>query len=104
MFVIFSFFFFFQAEDGIRYRTVTGVQTCALPICATSGPARRSPPAMRHRRARSPAARAPGSSVALRGQVGEVVAERVPDERVELDRHLAGGICELAQAQDQRRT
>src|SRR6266516_6913814 len=24
--------FFFQAEDGIRYRTVTGVQTCALPI------------------------------------------------------------------------
>src|SRR5437867_12274382 len=25
-------FFFFQAEDGIRYRTVTGVQTCALPI------------------------------------------------------------------------
>src|SRR5207248_4725828 len=23
---------FFQAEDGIRYRTVTGVQTCALPI------------------------------------------------------------------------
>src|SRR5437867_6537055 len=25
-------FFFFQAEDGIRDRTVTGVQTCALPI------------------------------------------------------------------------
>src|SRR5207248_4905370 len=24
--------FFFQAEDGIRDRTVTGVQTCALPI------------------------------------------------------------------------
>src|SRR5579862_10001045 len=28
-----SFFFFFQAEDGIRDGTVTGVQTCALPIC-----------------------------------------------------------------------
>src|SRR6266478_8451663 len=27
------FFFFFQAEDGIRDLTVTGVQTCALPIC-----------------------------------------------------------------------
>src|SRR5256884_763968 len=29
--------FFFQAEDGIRYVAVTGVQTCALPIswCAT---------------------------------------------------------------------
>src|SRR5260370_10404852 len=25
--------FFFQAEDGIRYSSVTGVQTCALPIC-----------------------------------------------------------------------
>src|SRR5688572_33142868 len=29
----FFFFFFFQAEDGIRDLTVTGVQTCALPIC-----------------------------------------------------------------------
>src|SRR5699024_11422262 len=27
------FFFFFKAEDGIRDRNVTGVQTCALPIC-----------------------------------------------------------------------
>ena len=26
------FFFFFQAEDGIRDIGVTGVQTCALPI------------------------------------------------------------------------
>src|SRR5207237_5963977 len=36
-----SFFFFFQAEDGIRDSSVTGVQTCALPIynhraCRTS--------------------------------------------------------------------
>src|SRR5256885_6815283 len=29
-----SVFFFFQAEDGIRDYKVTGVQTCALPICA----------------------------------------------------------------------
>src|SRR2546425_11937406 len=28
------FFFFFQAEDGIRDKLVTGVQTCALPISA----------------------------------------------------------------------
>src|SRR5689334_24211663 len=28
-------FFFFQAEDGIRDGTVTGVQTCALPILMT---------------------------------------------------------------------
>src|SRR5256886_9005902 len=30
--IFFVFFFFFQAEDGIRDLTVTGVQTCALPI------------------------------------------------------------------------
>src|SRR5699024_12233979 len=30
--LIVSIFFFFQAEDGIRDRNVTGVQTCALPI------------------------------------------------------------------------
>src|SRR5205085_1152634 len=31
------FFFFFQAEDGIRDLTVTGVQTCALPILNMGG-------------------------------------------------------------------
>src|SRR3989440_4408425 len=31
---VLCFFFFFQAEDGIRDLIVTGVQTCALPICA----------------------------------------------------------------------
>src|SRR5205823_10713030 len=30
--LFFVFFFFFQAEDGIRDKLVTGVQTCALPI------------------------------------------------------------------------
>ena len=30
-------FFFFQAEDGIRDDLVTGVQTCALPICGNGG-------------------------------------------------------------------
>src|SRR5699024_11265750 len=38
---VFSFllvyFFFFQAEDGIRDRNVTGVQTCALPILHLCG-------------------------------------------------------------------
>src|SRR5256885_5856466 len=43
-------FFFFQAEDGIRDYKVTGVQTCALPICLAvarvicdSEPTHRSP-------------------------------------------------------------
>src|SRR2546425_1194377 len=41
------FFFFFQAEDGIRDKLVTGVQTCALPISGGphlgSAPRGRSP-------------------------------------------------------------
>src|SRR2546427_7967646 len=32
--------FFFQAEDGIRILTVTGVQTCALPISGGRGSSR----------------------------------------------------------------
>src|SRR6266496_2056865 len=36
--VLCFFFFFFQAEDGIRDLYVTGVQTCALPICILAGP------------------------------------------------------------------
>src|SRR2546426_5603382 len=34
------FFFFFQAEDGIRDYKVTGVQTCALPISRRAGAVR----------------------------------------------------------------
>src|SRR2546427_8183492 len=34
-FTMYLVFFFFQAEDGIRDLTVTGVQTCALPISGT---------------------------------------------------------------------
>src|SRR5699024_11963369 len=37
-------FFFFQAEDGIRDRNVTGVQTCALPISSSRANTRSSPP------------------------------------------------------------
>src|SRR5687767_15232403 len=34
IFTMIIVFFFFQAEDGIRDKLVTGVQTCALPICS----------------------------------------------------------------------
>ena len=37
-----GYVFFFQAEDGIRYKLVTGVQTCALPICRTTSPRSRA--------------------------------------------------------------
>src|SRR5688572_31992385 len=58
------FFFFFQAEDGIRDLTVTGVQTCALPICIAACrrrlPFSPAPPArsIRSRRTRSKIGRA----------------------------------------------
>src|SRR5690606_37897167 len=49
----FVFFFFFQAEDGIRDFHVTGVQTCALPISRVWGPDRRIDRARRlHERSR----------------------------------------------------
>src|SRR5438128_12275888 len=39
-------YFFFQAEDGIRCATVTGVQTCALPISASRRMAAPATPAL----------------------------------------------------------
>src|SRR5437870_8423251 len=58
-FFFLRYFFFFQAEDGIRDGHVTGVQTCALPI----SPARRSQPA----RPRPEPARASRSSPGTAG-------------------------------------
>src|SRR5205823_12019484 len=51
------FFFFFQAEDGIRDKLVTGVQTCALPIW----PRPRRPEPLEHRTDRRVAALAPAA-------------------------------------------
>src|SRR5438270_1615919 len=54
--------FFFQAEDGIRDLTVTGVQTCALPISLLSlrgSRSQRSVSGARSRAARALAASAP---------------------------------------------
>src|SRR2546427_1344013 len=47
-------FFFFQAEDGIRDLTVTGVQTCALPISHGRGGGRRGGSRRRSRLPRLP--------------------------------------------------
>src|SRR6266567_2766028 len=59
------FCFFFQAEDGIRYLTVTGVQTCALPIFRPRPEAssrRDAPCRCRRRTARWKSARATSAS------------------------------------------
>src|SRR5271170_8240510 len=58
--IYYSVSFFFQAEDGIRCPLVTGVQTCALPIC--SAWAARSA----RRRVGSPLCRVPKTSPAPR--------------------------------------
>src|SRR5256885_4681295 len=55
-------FFFFQAEDGIRDYKVTGVQTCALPICRRRRRGRRR----RAGRPRRPAAGGRAGAVAPR--------------------------------------
>src|SRR5947208_13232543 len=64
------FFFFFQAEDGIRDDLVTGVQTCALPIFPSPVPqapvARAGPGAVPDQAPHTPRAEAPG--LARRGQ------------------------------------
>src|SRR5256885_12792742 len=50
------FFFFFQAEDGIRDYKVTGVQTCALPISDDDRVAAAMAAAEQRRRERDPSA------------------------------------------------
>src|SRR5690625_5404943 len=59
-----EFIFFFQAEDGIRDGHVTGVQTCALPICGVALP-------------RPLEGGLPGEQRVQRGRQGEEVAAHI---------------------------
>src|SRR5437016_8735157 len=61
-------FFFFQAEDGIRDWSVTGVQTCALPILGATEPTRSLQPVV-------------DDAVAQGVQVGESFVVQVPERR-----------------------
>src|SRR5690606_41190145 len=82
------FFFFFQAEDGIRDFHVTGVQTCALPISCLRGRRcrqRAHRPGRRHRDTRERAY--PGERLRPLAPFGRSVAEyfgnrRFPDQRL----------------------
>src|SRR5205809_4029374 len=87
----FVFFFFFQAEDGIRDVAVTGVQTCALPICRISCSRRKTALVSKsctqqvlHRprtcRRRRPKRRAPRPSARARGR--SCVPTRSEERRV----------------------
>src|SRR5207248_4596810 len=79
---IFFFFFFFQAEDGIRDRTVTGVQTCALPIYLDGWRARDA--SHRGRAALQPAGRSPARSDARCYSAALEIGRASCRERVEM--------------------
>src|SRR5438093_13405761 len=75
-------FFFFQAEDGIRDWSVTGVQTCALPISSlpeTKLPARSGPQRKRPRRVKAPS---PAESRRSRGSARPPSKGRSEERRV----------------------
>src|SRR2546427_13310733 len=74
-----QFFFFFQAEDGIRDLTVTGVQTCALPIL--------------------PHARLLGQRPQLGSRIGPPHGERPVMTRNRMTPEEAGGEADQAQGE-----
>src|SRR5947209_11493673 len=86
--IAYFFFFFFQAEDGIRDIGVTGVQTCALPIFLRreEGPARDE----ERRQGRGAAADPHG----LRAR-GRVVRTRSEERRVGKECRSRWGACHL---------
>src|SRR2546425_9502078 len=75
--------FFFQAEDGIRDKLVTGVQTCALPI---SGPRPRHEPCLR---------------ASARGVIARRALPRLPEDLLQ---HIArvGALPENARSEERR--
>src|SRR5256885_4114001 len=86
----YMFFFFFQAEDGIRDYKVTGVQTCALPISS---------------RGTDRIAGAPGRPVQLRGRVAvllEGLERCVPAEVADRSRHAIEPVEEASRSEERR--
>src|SRR3989441_8238853 len=90
------FFFFFQAEDGIRDKLVTGVQTCALPISPSAAATARSSPRASARAWRASCCGAPrrSGSCATRSERRRLRGRRVATRRAPPaapPRHAAGG-------------
>src|SRR6266542_33157 len=80
------FYFFFQAEDGIRDATVTGVQTCALPIslqAAVAAPLLPCQPLVQSSDGLLTLPRLPelGSTLGPMGGTIWVARERIPPQR-----------------------
>src|SRR5256886_4299310 len=108
------YFFFFQAEDGIRDLTVTGVQTCALPISPVvilatdlivgSAPVERAGAASAISETSSELGGALGIAVlgsigvaVYRGMMATGIPIGVPPEAAEVARATLGGALSVAQ-------
>src|SRR2546429_9662210 len=90
--MIVLFFFFFQAEDGIRDVAVTGVQTCALPIwpsCRSDTRAREAAQALADPARRGPRAGAARLRVPREPARHPVAARRATGARLRA-RHARG--------------
>src|SRR5205085_2999597 len=83
------FFFFFQAEDGIRDLTVTGVQTCALPIWLKSPIFIAQRPAG-HLRRLAPFNRYDYVAIEGPGPIAVVITRRSEERRVGKERRSRG--------------
>src|SRR5688572_31766505 len=92
------FFFFFQAEDGIRDLTVTGVQTCALPISRSWPPglteSRRAAPRGGPRPGSGSTKEKPGAPPSRQNAKHPQNGQEVPEP--------FGGICSIDRSEERR--
>src|SRR5229473_3758264 len=89
------FFFFFQAEDGIRDKLVTGVQTCALPISGAREAAARIRADRAARDCRASSAEQRGGAVRPHRLVDQGMAAARTDHRA-VDRAAGARECGAA--------
>src|SRR5699024_11666403 len=77
-------FFFFQAEDGIRDRNVTGVQTCALPILQEMSRVGFKPIVIPD----GVEVKLDGNTVTVKGPKGELTRSFHSDMKIELEENM----------------
>src|SRR6266568_8136023 len=90
---------FFQAEDGIRDGTVTGVQTCALPIYAQGQHLREERGDLAWREVHHGEHQL-AQEIALRVMLRDLRARRLDAELAEVDAQLVGGLLRPGEVVD----
>src|SRR3989454_11286469 len=94
--VCYFFFFFFQAEDGIRDYKVTGVQTCALPISLSFFWTAATDEPLGGIILSGGTARMPGLAAQLTKRLGCAVEVANPFRRLQVDRGVDRGLIEAS--------